>query len=149
MNRVYLKPELTKEQEALVVEWIKALRSGYYKQGLHSLCSVTVEGETKHCCLGVLCEIDPDIKKRLSLDGREYYFYESGNQQLEASAYLPKSTNIVLADGAGHPTNLPFTSLPQLNDNKLMSFDKIASLLELDLKGELTLESYNQILQRS
>ena len=148
MNRVYLKSELTQEQENLVVEWIKALRSGEYKQGKHALCSV-VEGENRYCCLGVLCEVDPDIKKRLSLDGKEYYFYEISNTQLEASAYLPKSANIVLEDGAGHSKGLPIYSLPQLNDNKLMSFDKIASLLELDLKGELTLESYNQILQRS
>lgn len=37
-------------------KWIAALRSGKYKQGKHTLC--TVEGKTaKYCCLGVLCHI--------------------------------------------------------------------------------------------
>ncbi len=36
----------------LVTEWVKALRSGKYKQGEGSL-----RYEGKHCCLGVLCEV--------------------------------------------------------------------------------------------
>lgn len=41
----------------LKAKWIAALRSGEYIQGRSYLKSHSREGETKHCCLGVLAEI--------------------------------------------------------------------------------------------
>jgi hypothetical protein len=41
-----MKPEVK-------AEWVKALRSGEYRQGTHALRSLT----DKFCCLGVLCEL--------------------------------------------------------------------------------------------
>ena len=40
----------------IATRWIKALRSGKYKQGNGTLCEVTTKG-TKHCCLGVLIDM--------------------------------------------------------------------------------------------
>lgn len=40
-------------------EWIEALASGRYLQGTGNLCY-----EGKYCCLGVLCDIHPDVVKR-------------------------------------------------------------------------------------
>lgn len=37
-------------------QWISALRSGKYKQGVGKLKQVS-EGRIQHCCLGVLCEL--------------------------------------------------------------------------------------------
>ncbi len=45
------------EEKQLVLDWIKALNSGEFKQGMGSLKTITREGEVRHCCLGVLCEI--------------------------------------------------------------------------------------------
>lgn len=45
-----MKPELKKR-------WVKALRSGKYKQGKNYLRRQTPEGD-RYCCLGVLCEIE-------------------------------------------------------------------------------------------
>lgn len=39
-------------------EWVAALRSGDYKQGNNWL-----RADDKYCCLGVLCEITPDIAR--------------------------------------------------------------------------------------
>lgn len=39
-------------------KWIRALRSGKFKQGQGALCK-----DGKHCCLGVLCEINKEINK--------------------------------------------------------------------------------------
>lgn len=43
--------KLSKKAEA---KWIKALKSGKYKQGL----KYYLDGAERHCCLGVACEID-------------------------------------------------------------------------------------------
>lgn len=37
--------------------WLKALRSGKYKQGHNALCTVTTRGKNRFCCLGVLCDL--------------------------------------------------------------------------------------------
>lgn len=45
-------------------KWVKALRSGKYKQGTETLKQYNSNGEAKHCCLGVLCELyNNDMKK--------------------------------------------------------------------------------------
>ena len=38
-------------------KWVKALRSGKYKQGECYLKQLNDNGQAKHCCLGVLCEL--------------------------------------------------------------------------------------------
>jgi len=37
--------------------WVKALRSGKYKQGEEQLRNENEDGDRMHCCLGVLCEV--------------------------------------------------------------------------------------------
>lgn len=47
-------------------KWVKALRSGKYKQGQGLLKQTTAftKNKTYHCCLGVLCELyDDEMKK--------------------------------------------------------------------------------------
>jgi hypothetical protein len=43
-------------REAIAKKWIKALRSGQYKQCQGSLSEENEEGRS-YCCLGVLCEV--------------------------------------------------------------------------------------------
>ncbi len=38
-------------------EWLRALRSGKYKQGQGQLCSVGPRGGEKFCCLGVAIDV--------------------------------------------------------------------------------------------
>lgn len=45
-----------KMKKSVKKKWLEALRSGEYKQGRKCLRQ-TVQGETKHCCLGVLSEL--------------------------------------------------------------------------------------------
>lgn len=45
-------------------KWVKALRSGKFKQGTGILKQFNSKGEAEHCCLGVLCELyNQDMKK--------------------------------------------------------------------------------------
>jgi hypothetical protein len=48
---------LTKKQEAVVSRWLKALRSGQYKQGKEWLHHKNEKGQDRYCCLGVLCDL--------------------------------------------------------------------------------------------
>jgi len=45
-------------------KWIKALRSGKYKQGKGYLKQFNDKNEPRHCCLGVLCELYNDTMKQ-------------------------------------------------------------------------------------
>ena len=45
-------------------KWVKALRSGKYKQGQSYLKQFNGRGEPNHCCLGVLCELYNDTMKK-------------------------------------------------------------------------------------
>jgi len=57
---------------SIKARWVKALRSGEYKQGRGSLKSAT-----GYCCLGVLASIvDPDMT---TWDGREGAFASHGD----------------------------------------------------------------------
>lgn len=40
-------------------QWINALRSGKYKQGIARLARYRDDGEIEYCCLGVLCDLSP------------------------------------------------------------------------------------------
>ena len=44
--------------------WVKALRSGKYKQGENYLKQFNSKGQPRHCCLGVLCELYNDTMKK-------------------------------------------------------------------------------------
>ena len=45
-------------------KWVRALRSGKYKQGECYLKQFNDRGETEHCCLGVLCELYNDSMRK-------------------------------------------------------------------------------------
>ena len=45
-------------------KWVKALRSGKFKQGQGTLKQFNKQGQTQHCCLGVLCELYNETMKK-------------------------------------------------------------------------------------
>ena len=101
-------------------KWIEALRSGKYEQGRDLLCKIS--GGEKHCCLGVLCELAPNVIKtiRPNLDRRLY----DGK-----ICYLPKSVQ----NWAGMRTNCGQAfpddlSLIALNDSGF-TFPQIADFI--------------------
>jgi hypothetical protein len=51
-------------KQNIMKKWVKALRSGKYKQGESYLKATWTKQGTKHCCLGVLCELYNDTMKQ-------------------------------------------------------------------------------------
>ena len=51
-------------KQNIMKKWVKALRSGKYKQGTGTLKQYNRKGQAEHCCLGVLCELyNQEMKK--------------------------------------------------------------------------------------
>ena len=85
---------IKKIDPALKAKWIKALRSGDYKQGTDCLRSNT----NQYCCLGVACDlIDPALWADGGADRWEWDGIEDN---------LPQSAVVLEATGIEMPINL-------------------------------------------
>ena len=51
-------------RKEVMVKWVKALRSGKFKQGQGTLKQFNKKGQEQHCCLGVLCELYNETMKK-------------------------------------------------------------------------------------
>ncbi len=114
-------------------KWVKALKSGEFKQTKHRLCRIDKDGNILgHCCLGVACEL---------------YQEEVGNLEFKA---IEKCESMIID---GHSGDLPchvkkwlgltecnghfgeyMQSLSGHNDSG-RSFSEIADLIESEPKG--------------
>lgn len=77
-------------KQNVMKKWVKALRSGKYKQGQGLLKQTTIKDKTYHCCLGVLCELynnEMRKSKKKTLSEQEYDGIHNFNKQREC---LPK-----------------------------------------------------------
>ncbi len=115
---------------ALMKKWVKALRSGKYKQGQGLL--ETLDG--KNCCLGVLCKVAGirKIKRRAPL-GRVHSIVFGGKKNPSIGTLSQsemKRVGMVSCDG-----KLPNVadSLASLNDSG-KTFKQIAKLIEKHYK---------------
>lgn len=104
-------------------KWVKALRSGKYKQGESVLCKVE-DKNVKYCCLGVLCHIlgTPYTVE----DGCKKYGCEEDEQ---AFCRLPFAVMLQTEMKSGIGRLDEFTTLSNLNDRG-KSFEEIANVIE-------------------
>ena len=129
--------------------WVKALRSGKYKQGKSALKVKTTRGITKHCCLGVLCELyQKENEKKLTAVTRRARkndivevaprttIYRFGREPVNGESSLPPAVRrwagIDTDDGAVY-TNARTTSLAYMNDNG-ETFSEIADFISAHVK---------------
>ncbi len=100
-------------------KWLRALRSGRYKQTQHTLRK---SGLAKtYCCLGVLCNVSKEGK--WENNGRVYVVGPNASRN-----YIPK----VLLPKFGI-TDKTQKKLAFMNDANKMSFEKIADWVEANL----------------
>ena len=119
-------------------KWVKALRSGKYKQGDGCLKQTNLKkNKTYHCCLGVLCELYNEqmskSKKRKLSDTVDKHGLHSFDKDIEV---LPNSVKewAGLFGKTGKftdvvPSNNDYTSLTEMNDLGC-SFKMIANTIE-------------------
>ena len=98
-------------------KWLKALRSGKFKQSSHALY---VPEENGYCCLGVLGRVKGVSKKQLRDMTLPYDVPSRKDRSKDHSGLKPK-VRIKLAD---------------MNDVKKMSFSKIADWIEANVKTD-------------
>jgi hypothetical protein len=124
-----------------VQKWVKALRSGEYKQGDKRLCKVGKDGEpNSYCCLGVACELFeeefPDKLNRVehNINGIVvYHKYIIGEEEWSVSLPPVVQEWLGLKDEYGtYKKEDAFFSLMRYNDETKYTFDQIADLIEKD-----------------
>lgn len=123
-------------------KWVKALRSGKYKQGEGYLKITDNKGNSSHCCLGVLCELYNEEQKRskkkqmktheVEWDGISVIRFGQGKDSPGVNV-LPRNVQ----DWAGMKTPygivndryVGYNDLTELNDCG-KDFDSIAKIIE-------------------
>lgn len=137
--------QMPKLKPAIKKRWLKALRSGTYKQGTGALCQT--EGGTGFCCLGVLCDVvanDKAVKEAgLGWESVEWESAEEGGwwEFGGADGDLPSALfPIILKDpnalSCGGWDDEVFAPLMARNDGHKMakhSFEQLADLIEKHL----------------
>lgn len=119
-------------------KWVKALRSGKYKQGTGYLIKSSNDGnQCQHCCLGVLCDLylqendatlswnseivgDDEMLDVASLYGTEFVL---PHQVQEWAGLCEESPAVHLRDGR-------VKMLSELNDHDGYNFESLATLIE-------------------
>lgn len=104
-------------------KWLKALRSGKYKQGKYQL-----RREDSFCCLGVLCDIhskEQGISWEESTSGTNEISENSGNFEI----LLPPKVEL----WSGLANNDVLRQLVSKNDDEGASFKEIADIIDTNL----------------
>lgn len=113
------KEEFPKLDKKFKTKWMKALRSGEYKQGFGTL-KEELDGIVKYCCLGVAGEI-------------------SGVKNLHTCGTLAKGCNLKGISKIPSPivgdigNNILVNKLVTMNDSGKYSFKRIATWIEKNL----------------
>jgi hypothetical protein len=156
---------LTDEQKIIWTEWIAALRSGKFLQGIQHLKKRSlVDGEwtNKYCCLGVVCDVigEEGLAKmgaffKAPSDSKVAWtlnFSTAPDEYLTSTLIEPVFSKLNLtALGFDVSIKLDYTSFPnstvsvavtlaRLNDRHV-SFDEIATIIEKAMTGGYQLEN--------
>ena len=114
-------------------KWVEALRSGEYKQGKGHLRNEVMDAEDTFCCLGVLCDIIPEVQwVRVEEDSNHIQYHIARHEDLEDGTVLPRSVASLVGFPDGNPDimySFNRTTLAEEND-KGMTFEEIADLIE-------------------
>jgi hypothetical protein len=112
-------------------KWIKALRSGDYKQTEGAL-----RAGDAFCCLGVLCNIHAQEHPEIAAKEKSPRYYMGAHGLLPPAVVEWAGLTNVATEENGDPTDIKVTyrdketTLSNLNDSEELSFKKIAKVIE-------------------
>ena len=126
-------------KKTVMKKWIKALRSGKFKQGKGQLKQTNPQGKVNHCCLGVLCELynEEMIKNKKKKLKEAIESYGFGEKEMTYSfdgrgGLLPKKvmnwSGVSTDEGKFYDSTEPL-SLVEVNDEG-KRFTTIANFIE-------------------
>jgi hypothetical protein len=131
-------------RKLIAKKWIKALQSGKYKQGEGYLKQINSRGKTRHCCLGVLCELYNDSmkknhKKTLNIKSLECFsnrtaYISFNNQDAGLPAPVKKWAGIKNSLGEFRDSNNNLNCLADLNDTG-KRFKTIANIINENMEN--------------
>jgi len=104
-------------KKALAMKWVKALRSGKYKQGTTYLR----DKDDNFCCLGVLCEVE---KIKAVATTHNCFKYDNNVSRYPGESLV--STLGTIPDSV--------QTLASLNDIEGLTFDEIADIIQICYK---------------
>lgn len=115
-------------------KWLRALRSGKYKQ-----TTGTLQDKDGYCCLGVACKVlipKSKIEYKYEIDENtgediktEFLEGDLPNEQKYAPKWLKNISEVSITDEYNETETLK-EELTDLNDNRGWSFEQIADALE-------------------
>lgn len=133
---------MTQEQKDLLKRWVKALRSGKYKQTRDVL-----HDSEGFCCLGVLCDVlneDVQGQWRWGENGQDF-LVAGGASSTDLPFPIVEKYGLKTSEVTFHVTDEMRAKLPtklahapsiltfiRLNDTYNLTFDEIADLIEMD-----------------
>jgi hypothetical protein len=119
-------------KQAIMKKWVKALRSGAYKQGKGQL----FDEKGGYCCLGVLCDLammegvtdfTPSNQTATNKYGGSYDFLPGEVKKWAGMKTEDGSLrNIEIETLSGYTAN----SLTEINDEAKYDFDQLADVIE-------------------
>jgi len=116
-------------EKKLAMKWVRALRSGKFKQTKEKLRKETNDGKVGYCCLGVLatiCKIEEDVIGAYGdLSGEEFSACD-----VKDCLGAPNEGSVKVRHGKGY---FGFDSLAEANDGGA-SFRAIATWIEKNYK---------------
>ncbi len=115
----------------LKTKWVKALRSGKYRQGrVYLRIAATHGGHPKHCCLGVLCDVMGKDMKDIATNNRQML-----SEVVDAGKVLGRDRFPAMAGLRNYTENDKFDAeglLAEMNDSGF-KFREIADWIEENL----------------
>lgn len=109
-------------------KWIKALRSGKFKQNKDGYLCLSFDGKEHHCCLGVAEEICGAKKEMTGINGHKRFNGETAVLSSKTQRKMKfRQKNGTFSDGFIFLNEI---SLADVNDNTKAGFKTIASFVE-------------------
>jgi len=123
------------EKQKIRRQWVRALRSGKYKQGRRYLRK-EISGEDRFCCLGVLCELA--VKAKVIPEPNKVgsgYRYKYEGEAHTLPLRIQKWAGLTDEVGSFKNKKNGFTSLVFKNDSYKFDFQQIADIIESEPEG--------------